>query len=57
MSLIVNNTHKTAFREIFNLIANKKEFFPEDKEEGDETINKAGLKELFSLIDYKTNED
>lgn len=57
MSLIVNQVHRTAFEEIFNLIANKKEFWPQEAEKSDNKINVKGLKELFKLIDYKTTEE
>ncbi len=57
MSLIVNQVHRTAFEEIFNLIANKPEFWPHESDKSDCKINVMGLKELFKLIDYKTSEE
>jgi uncharacterized protein YfkK (UPF0435 family) len=57
MSLIVNQVHRTAFEEIFNLIANKSEFWPQEMDKADGKINVSGLRELFKLIDYKTTEE
>lgn len=46
MSLEIKDLHKQAFREIFNLVAEK-----------DGRMNKNGLSELFRIIDYNISED
>jgi calmodulin len=46
MSLEIKTLHKQAFREIFNLVAEK-----------DGRMNKTGLSSLFRIIDYNINED
>ena len=54
MSLLVNDDHRKAFQEIFNLIAT----VPDDKSTAKiKKMDKDGLVELFKLIDYKTTEE
>jgi hypothetical protein len=45
MSLEVKNSHRTAFKEIFNMKA------------VDGKLDKKGLHELFKMIDYKVSEE
>ncbi|KAL4436465.1 hypothetical protein ABPG74_003031 [Tetrahymena malaccensis] len=45
MSLEIKNNHKTAFQQIFNLVAK------------DNKIDKKGLEELFHTIDYQVTEE
>ena len=45
MSLEVKNSHRTAFKEIFNMKA------------VDGKLDKKGLQELFKMIDYKVSEE
>jgi len=45
MSLEIKTLHKQAFREIFNLVAEK-----------DGRMNKTGLSGLFRIIDYNIND-
>lgn len=46
MNFEVKSAHKNAFREIFNLVA-----------QGKDKIDKAGLKKLFQIIDYRVSEE
>lgn len=46
MSLEIKPLHKSAFQEIFILVAGK-----------DQPLTKTGLAELFRIIDYNINED
>ena len=45
MSLEVKTTHRQAFKEVFNLVAK------------DGKLDKKGLADLFTMIDYKVSED